>query len=93
MEQQLDDEEYSIPALNSIPTLENILTDLDGDSDFGGGSVGGVPGQSSTTATPTPSMADDSNFPKLGTILRHVVLQGVSSQVGSAVVSKKKHII
>lgn len=80
----MDDEEYSIPALNSIPTLENILTDLDGDSDFGGGSVGG-PGRFSTNATPTPSIADDS--PKLGTILRHVVLQGVSSQVGSAVVS------
>lgn len=87
---QLDDVEYSIPALNSIPTLENIMTDLDGDSDFGGASVGGY-GQFSTTATPTPSMAEDA--PKLGTILRHVVLQGVSSQIGSAVVSVARGVI
>lgn len=76
---QLDDVEYSIPALNTIPTLENILTDLDGDSDYG------AYGQSSFAATPTPSMLEES--PKLGTILRHVVLQGVSSQVASAAVS------
>lgn len=75
---KLDDVEYSIPALNAMPTLENVLTDMDGDSDFG--SVIGI-GQ-----PPTPTLSMDDASPKLGTILRHVMLQGVSSQVGSAAV-------
>lgn len=74
---QLDDIEYSIPALHSIPTLENVLIDLDGDSDIY--SEIGL-----QTATPTPSMDE---YPRMGTILRHVVLQGVTVQISSAAVT------
>lgn len=74
----MDDIEYSIPALHSIPTLENVLTDLDGDSDIY--SESGL----LTTATPTPSMDE---MPRMSTILRHIVLQGVSVQIASAAVN------
>lgn len=74
----MDDIEYSIPALHAIPTLENVLTDLDGDSDIYSES-------GNQTATPTPSM--DTDQPRMGTILRHVVLQGVTAQIASAAVS------
>lgn len=75
--QQLDDVEYSIPAINELPTLESVLTDLDGDSDII--SEAGL----LLRATPTPSM-DDSQ--KMGTIWRHIILQGVSAQLTSATV-------
>lgn len=74
---QLDDIEYSIPAINEIPTLESVLTDLDGDSDI-------ISEAGLLTATPTPSMDDT---PKMGTIWRHIILQGVSAQITSATVN------
>lgn len=73
----MDDVEYSIPAINELPTLESVLTDLDGDSDII--SEAGL----LMTATPTPSMDDT---PKMGTIWRHIILQGVSAQIASATV-------
>ncbi|KAJ6642950.1 Vacuolar protein sorting-associated protein 8 like [Pseudolycoriella hygida] len=73
--EELDDAEYSIPAIDEIPTLESVLTDLDGDSDIIS-EVG-----MNMTATPTPSMDDT---PKTGTIWRHIILQGVSAQISSA---------
>lgn len=53
-----------------------MLTDLDGDSDIY--SESGL-----QTATPTPSMDET---PRMGTILRHVVLQGITVQIASAAV-------
>lgn len=62
-----------------MPTLESVLSELDGgDSD--------IISESGflASATPTPSMDE---LPRMGTILRHIVLQGVTSQVSSAAVS------
>lgn len=77
---KLDDVEYSIPALQTLPTLESILSTLDDDSD--GYSEGGL----TASQTPTPSL-DDYQTPKMGTILRHIVLQGVTAQISSASVT------
>lgn len=60
-----------------MPSLESILNELDGDSD--------VISDVSVRITPTPSIDER---PKTGTMLRHVLLQGVTSQIASAAVSK-----
>lgn len=73
---QLDDAEYSIPHVDMMPSLESILNELDGDSD--------VISDVSLRITPTPSIDERS---KTGTMLRHVLLQGVTSQIASASVS------
>lgn len=92
---QLDDEEYSIPALDQLPTLENVLTDMAGDvddseaaaSEFGGDfSATLMAGRSNGTVTPSSTL-DDQQPARVGTILRHVMLQGVSAQIASAAVS------
>lgn len=70
---QLDDAEYSIPHVDMMPSLESILSELDTDSDI----ISDV----SVRITPTPSIDDR---PKTGTMLRHVLLQGVTSQITSA---------
>lgn len=75
---QLDDAEYSIPHVDMMPSLESILSELDTDSDI----ISDV----SARITPTPSIDDR---PKSGTMLRHVILQGVTSQITSASVSFK----
>lgn len=67
-----------------MPSLESILSELDTDSDI----ISDV----SVRITPTPSIDDR---PKTGTMLRHVLLQGVTSQITSASVSiqlGKKHL-
>ena len=76
--QQLDDAEYSIPHVDMMPSLESILSELDTDSDI----ISDV----SVRITPTPSLDDR---PKTGTMLRHVLLQGVTSQITSASVRKQ----
>ncbi|XP_055378489.1 vacuolar protein sorting-associated protein 8 homolog [Condylostylus longicornis] len=73
--EDLDDAEYSIPQLDSLPTLESVLNDFDADSDII--SDGQFP-----APTPTPSIADETT--RAGSILRHVVLQGITSQISSA---------
>lgn len=70
---KLDDAEYSIPHVDMMPSLESILSELDTDSDI----ISDV----SVRITPTPSIDDR---PKTGTMLRHVLLQGVTSQITSA---------
>ncbi|XP_055322181.1 vacuolar protein sorting-associated protein 8 homolog [Sitodiplosis mosellana] len=70
---ELDDAEYSIPHVDMMPSLESILSELDTDSDI----ISDV----SVRITPTPSIDDR---PKTGTMLRHVLLQGVTSQITSA---------
>ncbi|XP_062535146.1 vacuolar protein sorting-associated protein 8 homolog [Armigeres subalbatus] len=85
--EELDDEEYSIPAVDQLPTLESVLSEIDSDLDsvsvagrtvVDGGVVSGGLG-----STPTPSLNDD--YMRMESILRHVVLQGVTAQVTSAV--------
>lgn len=75
--EDLDDVEYSIPPLGVLPTLESVLSEFEGDSDIA--STNTVP-----APTPTPSMGGDENTRAGGSILRHVLLQGVSSQTSSA---------
>lgn len=60
-----------------MPTLESILSDFDGDSD--------VYSESALTTSQTPTQSlDDQQTQKMGTILRHIVLQGVTTQLTSA---------
>ncbi|XP_049539400.1 vacuolar protein sorting-associated protein 8 homolog [Anopheles darlingi] len=99
--EELDDEEYSIPAVDTLPTLESVLSEIDSDLDSVSAlgvvgrhaSNGGVQssiaeddiiqsGSRGSGATPTPSLDDHL---KLESILRHVVLQGVTAQLTSAV--------
>lgn len=63
-----------------MPSLESILNELDGDSDI----ISDV----SVRITPTPSIDER---PKTGTMLRHVLLQGVTSQLASASVCMKQN--
>lgn len=78
MTKQLDDAEYLLPSIG-LPTLESVLSELDSELDFTDGSGIMAP-------TPTPSM--DDSFQRSGSILRHMVLQGIKSQISSAAVRK-----
>ncbi|XP_065093057.1 vacuolar protein sorting-associated protein 8 homolog [Ochlerotatus camptorhynchus] len=88
--EELDDEEYSIPAVDQLPTLESVLSEIDSDLEsvsalgrtvVDGATTNGRGGD--LGSTPTPSMAED--YMRMESILRHVVLQGVTAQVTSAV--------
>ncbi|XP_055528729.1 vacuolar protein sorting-associated protein 8 homolog [Wyeomyia smithii] len=95
--EELDDEEYALPAVDQLPTLESVLSEIDSDLDsasaLGRCAVDGGSITSGATAsdravgelgsTPTPSISDD--YLRLESILRHVILQGVTAQVTSAV--------
>lgn len=90
---QLDDQEYALPTVDTLPTLESVLHDLesefDTDSDLG-----------RISATPTPSLTAESNHhhhqqphiphhdasstSRIGSMLRHSTLHSVSNQIGSA---------
>ncbi|XP_052893448.1 vacuolar protein sorting-associated protein 8 homolog isoform X2 [Anopheles moucheti] len=71
--EELDDDEYAIPAVDTLPTLESVLSEIDSDLD----SVSAV-----GETTPTPSLEEHL---KMESILRHVVLHGVTAQLTSAV--------
>ncbi|XP_058128203.1 vacuolar protein sorting-associated protein 8 homolog [Anopheles ziemanni] len=91
--EELDDEEYAIPAVDTIPTLESVLSEIDSDLDSvsalgihqsngnGSGTHTSLADDCSAT-TPSPSLDDHL---RLESILRHVVLQGVTAQLTSAV--------
>ncbi|KFB40171.1 AGAP007578-PA-like protein [Anopheles sinensis] len=91
--EELDDEEYAIPAVDTIPTLESVLSEIDSDLDSvsalgvhqsngnGSGTHTSLADDCSAT-TPSPSLDD---HVRLESILRHVVLQGVTAQLTSAV--------
>lgn len=70
---QLDDNEYSIPHVDMMPSLESVLSELDADSD--------IISDMGDRFTPTPSIDDR---PKSGTMLRQIILQGVTAQMASA---------
>uniref|UniRef100_A0A182NH95 RING-type domain-containing protein n=1 Tax=Anopheles dirus TaxID=7168 RepID=A0A182NH95_9DIPT len=95
--EELDDEEYSIPAVDTLPTLESVLSEIDSDLDSVSAlgvrqTNGNGTGTQSSIAdecehirggsTPTPSLDEQM---KLESILRHVVLHGVTAQLTSAV--------
>lgn len=61
-----------------MPSLESVLHDLEADSDIIINDI-----EPSFVPTPTPSLDDPT---KTSTFLRHVILNGVTSQVSSAVV-------
>lgn len=59
-----------------MPSLESVLSELDAESD--------VISDAGFKATPTPSLDDQL---KTGTMFRHIILQGVTSQIASASVN------
>lgn len=103
---QLDDEEYAIPALHALPTLENVLSDMASDVDSelaselgfaallrpgnngvgiaGNSSVSGATGNSNSLGGDISSVLGGEPTARMGTILRHVALRGVSAQISSA---------
>lgn len=86
---QLNDDEYLLPPVDFMPSLESVLNDLDAYSDTASENLA-IP-LPTPSATPTPSL--DDHHAKAGTILRHIILQGVTAQVSSAVVSAIKSCI
>lgn len=72
---QLDDTEYSLPAVDQLPTLESVLHDLDSELD-NDSYLGNI-----SAPTPTPSTDDTS---RIGSMLRHSVLHSISNQISSA---------
>lgn len=80
---QLDDQEYALPTVDTLPTLESVLHDLD--SEFGDNDSDC---RISSTATPTPSEhlhpPPHPTTSRIGSMLRHSTLHSVSNQIGSA---------
>lgn len=72
----MDDFEYSIPAIDKLPTLESVLSEIDSDLDSASGIFSRI------APTPTPSMEESQ---RLGSILKHSVVQGITTQLMSAV--------
>lgn len=78
--------------MDHLPTLESVLSEIDSDLEsisalgrtvVDGATTNGRSGGGDLGSTPTPSMAED--YMRMESILRHVVLQGVTAQVTSAV--------
>lgn len=80
---QLNDAEYAIPSVHTMPTLESVLNDLDenfddlSDAEF-----------FNTGSGSTHSFDNYQN----SSILKHVLLQGVTTQLKSASVNFMKYI-
>uniref|UniRef100_A0A336MXD4 CSON008771 protein n=1 Tax=Culicoides sonorensis TaxID=179676 RepID=A0A336MXD4_CULSO len=82
--EELDDAEYSIPQLDTMPTLESVLNELNGDDD-GSNFDQLFPKSSIMPPTPTPSTtSSDASRPGNASILRLVFLKAVSTQITSA---------
>lgn len=76
---QIDD--LSIPPVGELPSLDAIMSEIDSDFDSINNSL---LGDIKFNQTPTPSFDDR---PQTGSILRHVIFQGVTAQISSAAVS------
>lgn len=74
---QLDDTEYSLPPVDGLPTLESVLHDLDSELDNASDSGNAY------APTPTPSTESD-GLSRVGSMLRHSIMQGVSNQISTA---------
>lgn len=88
---QLDDTEYSLPPIDVLPTLESVLSELNCE-EFD--SVVDSKVNSSINSIDLQNFIQNehsiSSYSNSGSILRHVFLQGISSQIQSAHVSIKK---
>lgn len=76
---QIDD--FSIPPLEDLPSLDAVLSEIDSDIDSINSSL---LAENKFSQTPTPSFDDKQQS---GSILRHVIYQGITAQIGSAAVS------
>uniref|UniRef100_A0AAG5CXF6 RING-type domain-containing protein n=1 Tax=Anopheles atroparvus TaxID=41427 RepID=A0AAG5CXF6_ANOAO len=95
--EELDDEEYAIPTLDITPTLESILSEIDSDlesvsalgvnqsNENGSATQASIVGDDLIHSKTTPPPSADPDHLKLESILRHVVLQGVTAQLTAAV--------
>ena len=79
---KIDDILYSIPP-SELPSLDAVMNEIDSDID----SINSSVLADKTNYTPTPSL--DLKL-QSGSILRHVIFQGVTAQIGSAAVRLKK---
>lgn len=79
---KIDDILYSIPPAE-LPSLDAVMNEIDSDID----SISSSVLADKTNYTPTPSL--DLKL-QSGSILRHVIFQGVTAQIGSAAVRLKK---
>jgi hypothetical protein len=82
---QIEDD-FLIPPVGDLPSLDAIMSEIDVDSDIG--SINShLLGDTNIKFhhTPTPSFNDEKQ--QTGSILRHVIFQGVTSQLTSAAVS------
>ena len=77
---QIDDSLYSIPPEDQLPSLETVLIEIDSDMD--NFSVDKSI-QINYNNTPTPSV----DAKHTGSILRHCIFQGVTTQIASAAVT------
>lgn len=75
---KIDDILYSIPPAE-LPSLDAVMNEMDSDID----SINSSVLADKTNYTPTPSL--DLKL-QSGSILRHVIFQGVTAQIGSAAV-------
>jgi hypothetical protein len=77
---QIDD--LLIPPVEELPSLDAVMSEFDSDLD----SINNSFGDNKFSQTPTPSFDDKQQ--QTGSILRHVIFQGVTAQIGSAAVSQ-----
>lgn len=78
---QIDDDLSSLPPVGELPSLDAILTEFDSDLDSLNSSTLAV-----DKVNATPTSFDDKHH-LTGSILRHVLYQGITGQIASASVS------
>lgn len=80
---QIDD--LSIPPVEELPSLDAVMSEIDSDMDSLNSNL---LADHKFSQTPTPSFDDRQ---QTGSILRHVIFQGITAQIGSAAVSFPQH--
>lgn len=81
---QLDDQEYALPSVDTLPTLESVLHDLDSEFDNESEQDLRLPTPQPEPVVAAPLSHHDASSSRLGSMLRHSTLHGVSNQIGSA---------
>lgn len=76
---QIDD--FSIPPMEELPSLDAVMSEID--SDIGSINSSLLMPDGKVSSTPTPSFEDRQ---QTGSILRQVIYQGITAQIGSAAV-------
>lgn len=83
LEKQIDDD-LSIPPVGELPSLDTVLNEIDSDLDIDSiNSSNLILSDKRTSQTPTLNEEKQHS----GSILRHVIFQGVTAQLSSASVS------